>query len=164
MRVADIRDIISALNTSGVRFLVVGGLAVNAHGYVRATVDLDLVIGLETANIIAGLNALQGIGYQPKIPITAEQFANAELREKFRAEKGMLVLQLWCDARRQTPIDIFVHEPFDFDTEWQTAVRFDFDDGLKIPVVNLPTLLAMKEAAGRDKDRVDIAYLRKLHP
>jgi len=47
-------------NEAGVRFLVAGGLAVNAHGYVRFTKDADLVIDLTAENIRAiSLNAEQ---------------------------------------------------------------------------------------------------------
>ncbi len=47
MKVDDIRTILRALNDADVRYLIVGGLAVVAHGYVRFTQDIDLVIQLE---------------------------------------------------------------------------------------------------------------------
>lgn len=43
MELSAVTAIASALNDAGVRYLVVGGLAVNAHGYVRMTMDVDLV-------------------------------------------------------------------------------------------------------------------------
>lgn len=48
----------TALNGSRVKYLIVGGLAVIAHGYERLTKDVDLVIGLEPGNISRGLRAL----------------------------------------------------------------------------------------------------------
>lgn len=44
--------------SAGVRYLVAGGLAVNAHGYVRFTADIDLVIALDADNIISAFAAL----------------------------------------------------------------------------------------------------------
>jgi hypothetical protein len=81
MEVRSIETIFKALNDAGVKYLVVGGLAVNAYGYERFTRNVDLVIGLERENIIRGLRTLMGIGYQLKIPVTPEQFAYPKLRE-----------------------------------------------------------------------------------
>jgi predicted nucleotidyltransferase len=46
MKVDDVRTILRALNDANVRYLIVGGLAVVAHGYVRFTQDIDLVVQL----------------------------------------------------------------------------------------------------------------------
>jgi hypothetical protein len=43
MEVRSIETIVKALNEAGVQYLIVGGLAVNAHGFVRLTRDVDLV-------------------------------------------------------------------------------------------------------------------------
>ena len=51
MEVRSIETIVRALNGAGVQYLIVGGLAVSAHGYERLTVDVDLVVGLEPENI-----------------------------------------------------------------------------------------------------------------
>ena len=72
MEVRSIELIVKTLNDAQVQYLIVGGLAVNAHGFARLTMDVDLVIGLEPGNIIRGLYALQTIGYQPSIPITPD--------------------------------------------------------------------------------------------
>jgi hypothetical protein len=146
-----------------VRYLVVGGLAVNVHGYLRYTNDIDLVIELNRENVLRGLNALATLGYRPKHPVSAEQFADAQLREKWIVEKGMLVFPLWCDRRMETPIDVFVREPFDFDAEWQAAVQAEVSEGIVAPFVRLSTLFALKEKAGRPQDLADIDRLRAVH-
>lgn len=46
MRLSTVRAIASALEDAEVRYIVVGGVAVNAHGYQRLTQDLDLVLSL----------------------------------------------------------------------------------------------------------------------
>ncbi len=55
MRVASFESIVRALNEAGVRYLIAGGLAVNAHGYLRFTNDIDFVIQLIPDNIIGPL-------------------------------------------------------------------------------------------------------------
>lgn len=162
MQLNHVIAVVRSLNEAGVRYLIVGGLAVNAHGHVRYTNDLDLVIGLEPSNIRLGLDTLAKLGYQPRIPVTSEQFANANLRDQWRTEKGMVVLNLWNDHCRQTPVDVFVSEPFDFATEHRAAKLFPLAEGLNAPVIALPTLVQMKKAAGRPRDLDDIAELTKI--
>ena len=58
MELRSIESIAFCLNLANVRYLIVGGLAVNAHGYERFTNDLDLVIQLDPNNITLALNAL----------------------------------------------------------------------------------------------------------
>src|SRR5438477_10007848 len=103
--------ILQALNDAGVRALVVGGLAVNAHGYLRFTNDADLAVELVPENIVRAFAALASLGYQPRVPITATQFADPALRASWIRDKGMKVLQFASDAHRETPIDVFVIEP-----------------------------------------------------
>jgi len=164
MEVRSIETIVRALNDAKVQYLIVGGLAVNAHGYERLTRAVDLVIGLEPENIIRGLRALQNIGYQMVIPVTPEQFADPATRELWRREKNMIVLQLWSDTHRSTPIDVFVYEPFDFVLEYGRARREKIAGDVEACIVSYETLLAMKQTAGRDRDLLDIQALRKLDP
>jgi hypothetical protein len=164
MEVRSIEAIIRALNQASVQYLIVGGVAVNAHGYERFTKDLDLVIGLERENIIRGLCALMAIGYGMRIPVTPEQFADPALREEWRREKNMVVLQLWSDKHRRTPIDVFVYEPFDFARELTRVQRMPVFGGEVAPIVSYETLLELKKAAGRGQDLLDIEKLAKLDP
>lgn len=118
MRLASFEAIVRALNEANVRYLVAGGLAVNAHGYLRFTKDADFVIQLIPDNIARTFAALQPLGYKPLAPVTAEQFAERATRESWIRDKNMQVLQLWSDYHRETSIDIFVQEPFPFDEEY----------------------------------------------
>jgi hypothetical protein len=95
--------------------------------------------------------------------VGAEQFANEQLRESWRSEKGMLVLKMWSDSHRETPLDIFVSEPFDFDGEYLAALRQEVAPGIVAPILQLETLLLMKLAAGRPKDLADIDELHLLY-
>jgi hypothetical protein len=164
MEVRSIETIVKALNAAKVQYLIVGGLAVSAHGYERLTVDVDLVIGLQPQNITRALQALQTAGWRMAIPVTVEAFANPQLREAWRKEKNMIVLKLWSDVHRRTPIDVFVYEPFDFKKEFARAKWEPVGGKTRAPIVAYPTLLAMKKAAGRDKDLLDIKALKKLNP
>jgi hypothetical protein len=118
MEVRSVEAIVKALNRAKVQYLIVGGLAVVAHGYERLTKDVDLVIGLKPKNIICGLHALMKIGYHMSIPVTPAEFADKKKRAHWRKSKNMIVLKLWSDIHRRTPVDVFVYEPFDFAKEY----------------------------------------------
>lgn len=154
--------VVAALNAAEVRYLIVGGLAVNAHGYLRATRDLDLVIQLESANLRRGLECLFEIGYRLAIPVSVEDFADASKREAWRVEKGMIVLKLWSDDHRRTPVDVFVYEPFDFSEEFEKACLSELQPGIFARIVSLEALIEMKLVAGRPHDLMDIEELRRV--
>ncbi len=162
MEVRSVEVIVKALNGAKVKYLIVGDLAVVAHGYERLTVDVDLVIGLEQENIVRGLQALKSAGWNMGLPVTAEDFADARLRKSWRREKGMIVLRLWSDVHHRTPIDVFVYEPFDFEKEFARAKWEAIAGKTLAPFVSYKTLLALKRKAGRAKDLLDIKALKKL--
>jgi hypothetical protein len=161
MEVRSVEAIVRALNGAGVKYLVVGGLAVNAHGYVRLTQDVDLVLQLVPENTERGLNALLEAGWQLAIPVKPEDFADSATRECWRVEKHMIVLKLWSDVHRRTPIDIFIYEPFDFSKEFARARHLEVAAGVLAPVVSLDTLISMKKSAGRPLDLIDIQELER---
>ena len=162
MEVRSIETIVKALNRAKVKYLIVGGLAVNAHGFVRLTRDVDLVLRLERENAVRGLNALLRAGWRLAIPEKPEAFADVATRERWRTEKNMIVLKLWSDEHRRTPVDIFIYEPFDFAAEFARAERLEVCPGVLAPVVTLETLLRMKREAGRPQDQIDIEELKRM--
>lgn len=162
MKLASFEAVVVALENAGVRYLVAGGLAVNAHGFLRFTKDLDLVAQLVPDNIESAFAALGALGYRPIVPVTAAQFADATLRESWIRDKGMQVLQFWSDEHRETPIDLFVREPFPFDEEYRQALVKPLRGPISVRFVSIPTMIRMKEAAGRPQDRIDAEHLRMM--
>lgn len=161
MELKSFEAIMGALADHEVRCLLVGGMAVVAHGHGRMTHDLDLVVQLDRENILRAFAALAHLGYQPRVPVTAEDFADPETRQRWIDDKQMTVLNLYSDRFRTTPVDLFVQEPFDFDQAYARAHTADLE-GLTIRFVDLATLIAMKEAAGRPIDLDDVRHLRLL--
>jgi hypothetical protein len=160
MKLASFEALVAALEEAGVRYLVAGGLAVNAHGYLRFTHDVDLVIQLRPDNVVLAFRALAALGYRPRVPVTAEHFADESQRRQWISEKGMQVLNFHSDQHRETPLDVFVTEPFDFDGEYEASPKQELAPGLFVRFVSIPTLIAMKEVANRPHDADDIQHLR----
>jgi hypothetical protein len=160
LKLGSLEAIVRTLNSAEVRYLVVGGLAVAAHGYGRVTFDVDLVVQLKPDNVLRAVKALQTLGYRPLVPELAESFADAAVRERWIREKNILVFQLYSEQHRETQIDLFINEPFDFDSEYAQAKRTELSPGLEVPFVRLETLIAMKKQAAREKDLEDLRQLR----
>ena len=163
MKLSSVEAILSALQAAGVRYLVVGGLAVAAHGHGRATFDIDLVVQLQPDNTSRAMKALEGLGYRPTAPVPAAQFSDPRQRESWIRDKNMVVFQLHSDRHPETQIDLFVAEPFDFDTEYDRAMIGEFLPDLPVRFVCLDTLLSMKESVGRPKDLEDVRQLKLLN-
>ena len=164
MKLASFQAITEALQRAGVHFLVVGGVAVNAHGFLRFTRDVDLVVRLSPEDIHAAFRTLETIGYRPAVPITAEQFAEPEKRAEWRREKGMVVLQFWSEVHPETPLDIFVYEPFDFAAEEAIAFRSQEPGLASVGFASIPTLIAMKRGSRPGpQDLLDVEKLGKIH-
>ncbi len=152
-------SVVGALNAATTRYLVAGGLAVNAHGYTRATHDIDLVIQLDSDNVEGALSALEKLGYRPLAPVPMKDFSKSEVRSKWIAEKGLAVFGLVSAEHPQAPVDVFVTEPFGFDGEYEDALCDEIAPGVPIRFVSLNTLIAMKKQVGRPKDLDDIENL-----
>jgi hypothetical protein len=153
--------VLAALEKAGVRYLVVGGVAVVLHGYLRTTLDLDLVLELERGNLERALKALAGLGLCPQAPVPLSSFADPETRERWLREKNMTVFSLWHPDRPGFAVDLFVQEPFDFEAVYGRALRVPLQ-GVGATVVSRDDLVEMKRAAGRAQDMEDIAALSEL--
>ncbi|HPQ41045.1 MAG TPA: hypothetical protein PLV45_11795 [bacterium] len=162
MKLESVMTVCDSLNSAGVRYLLVGGIAVIAHGYTRLTMDIDMVISLEETNIRAALAVFRRLGYRPRLPVNPDDFADIDIRNVWIHEKNMRVFSLIHTDDSFPMMDLFVEEPFDFNTEYDQADAFELSGNIQVPVVRLETLIRMKELAGRDKDRMDVENLRYL--
>ena len=157
----NLREIFRALADAEVDYVVVGGLAVILHGYLRATADLDLAIGLSPDNARRGMASLAGIGLRPRLPVTMDEFAVPDARAEWRNTRNMPVFPLWDPANPLRSVDVFIDEPIAFEQLMQPAVTKDLD-GPQVRVASIPHLIEMKRQAGRPRDLDDIGKLQQI--
>jgi hypothetical protein len=149
---------IERLADAGIDFVVIGGFAVIAHGYVRATKDLDIVPAATTENhrrlarLLSEIDAEQiGVDahllpYQPTDP------------DGLAAGGGFqLVTELGRLDILQESDDV---PSYDRLASSAAVVRFR---GREVRICSLPELLEMKRRAGRPQDVADIAALDAAH-
>jgi hypothetical protein len=140
------KDILLCLRNESVEFIVVGAYALAAHGYPRATGDIDIWINRSAENSKRTFRALDAFG-APLSELTPNAFTTANM-----------VFQIGVEPSR---IDILTGiDGVNFDDAWRNKVSTIVDD-IVVDIISKADLLINKQAAGRDKDQSDIAWLRK---
>ena len=139
--------LVESLVQHGVRFVVVGGLAVHHHAPERQPDDLDLLVE-QTAEVAKKLAmALTAINVRPEF--TEEQFVNAR-----KVQIKLKLYALYADIITAGPA-------FPFDEHWRRA-----EDALLghflVKVAAIPTLLLLLAGSNESKHEADIALLRRL--
>ena len=154
----DIRGILEELNGAGVEFLVIGGVAVGFHGYVRATKDVDIVPAPDPQNLAKLAAVLQTLDAQLE---GADDFDDEELPNPLDPE-ALALGGNWVLRTRLGRFDIM--QWIGEDPLWErlspTAIEAEIG-GLAVTMVGYEELIALKENAGRPEDLIDLQRLRQ---
>ncbi len=161
MQRSSLEALFGALERANARYLVAGGLAVLAHGFVRLTLDVDLILDLEPPHPGPALRALAELELRPLVPVRLEQFADPAARASWAREKHAQVLQLWSERHPTLRVDLFLEPPLDFEAAFERRHRAEIAPGLEVAFVGIDDLLAMKRAAGRPQDLADVDRLER---
>jgi len=144
----DFRDLLAEFNACGVEYLVVGAHALAAHGFVRATKDLDVWVRPSTANAPRVLAALSAFG----APLH-------DLTDSDLATPGT-VFQIGVPPIR---IDIITSvDGLDFEEAWAGRIQAPFADQT-VALLSREDLIRNKRASGREQDLLDVRWLEG-HP
>jgi len=153
--------IFKKLNEFHIRYVVVGGLATVLHGHVRMTSDIDMIIDLEKDEAEKAIQVFESLGFAPRLPVPAEQFANENIRKHWITDKGMQVFSFHNTINPLLSLDLFVHHPIPF-TELMSRSKIINIDGTQITICSIDDLITLKEQAGRPIDMDDIERLKEI--
>ena len=140
----DFNELVASFTRNDVRFLVVGGYALAAHGLGRATGDFDVWVWVNTDNAVRIVRSLDEFGFVG-LNLSDDDFNRADA-----------VVQLGDPPHRidvRTSID-----GVDFKRAWARKVLIHVD-GQSIPFISKEDLITNKRAAGRPHDVADVARL-----
>ncbi len=154
-------QLLNTLVTQSVDFVLVGGLAVQLHGYMRMTYDIDLVLAMSDENLTRFIDAAKGLGFVPVIPVSIEALKDAEQIERWYSEKGMLAFALREPTIAGSIVDVLVRPDVSYERLVAEAVDGELF-GRKIKIASVDHLLEMKRIANRPKDQLDIIALEKI--
>lgn len=149
-------DLMQGLAKSGVRVVLVGGMAARVHGATRVTDDVDVCYDPAASNVATLVALLREWNAYPRDMVPGRPFT---LHRKHLAEHDTLRL-----VTRHGPLDIMRVVP-GLGTYRDVIAQADslrLANGLTLPVVSLEKLIRAKETAGRDKDSESLHELRAL--
>ena len=143
----DYKEMLQCLADEGVKFLLVGAYAMAAHGYPRATMDIDIWVMPSPENAAAVLRALRRFG----APV--QDLSPADL------QKNDTIFQIGVAPRR---IDLLTGASgLQFAEAFQHASAIEIE-GLPVRIPSIDDLIRNKRATGRTKDLADAEALEAL--
>jgi predicted nucleotidyltransferase len=141
----DFVEMLRALSDAGAEFLIVGAQALAAHGYVRATKDLDLWIEPSPENARRVWRALADFG-APLEQISVEDLSTPGT-----------IFQIGVEPNR---IDLITDIGIDWSRAWSNRVRTTLGE-LEVGSLGRADLIEAKRIAGRPEDLRDIEVLER---
>ncbi|MDI6758256.1 MAG: hypothetical protein QMD94_01055 [Candidatus Omnitrophota bacterium] len=157
----DYLGIFKEFNAKKIKYIVVGGMAVNFLGIPRATYDIDLLVSLKDKNLQRFLTLLKKWGFKPRIPVDIMDFADKDKREGWIKNKNMKAFNLVNPAWAIQEIDIIIDTPIDYNKAIKGAKNVRFYN-IAIPTIMIDDLILMKSKSNRQQDKSDISHLKKL--
>lgn len=155
------QEIIQGLNDASIRYLVVGGVAVNLYGVPRMTYDLDLMISLDEKNVLSTIDVMKKLGLAPRLPVRAEEFAQEGVRRVWKEQKNMLVFSFARPGREFQTVDFFIENPLDFEECYARRNELQWENQT-VFTISLEDLIKLKRQSGRKQDQADIESLEQL--
>lgn len=140
----DFKEFLRLLNSNEVHYLLVGGYAVGYHGFPRATVDLDVWIAQDPANIDRVANALREFGF-PVSP--TDRNALTKARQVLRMGVPPLRIEVLAGVSGVEFSECYAR---------RKIVNLD---GVDVSLIAIDDLKRNKLAAGRSKDLNDLEHL-----
>lgn len=150
------------LNKYKVNYAIVGGLAVNFHGYQRFTKDIDLLVSLKEAELKQLVKCLKSLNFKPIYPISLDDLLDESKRNEWIEHRNMTVFSVVSDNMPSLTVDLFVLPPYPYEELQSDLIIESIGDGVELPVIDLQRLIEMKRLAGRPQDLIDIDNLTKL--
>jgi predicted nucleotidyltransferase len=150
-----LRELLGRLIEADVRFVLVGGLAVNAWGYLRATRDVDFVPDPDPENLARLDAVLRDLG--GKVDVDGKLLTGTAISTFLRTGDRTLV------ATELGQVDVLQGLPQvpPFAALEEKAKDLDLD-GLPVRVCSLEHLIQMKRSSERPRDREDLAALEAV--
>lgn len=143
----DYKEMLQLLSEEDAKFIVVGAYALAAHGFPRATGDIDIWINPEINNARKVMNALKRFGC-PLFELSIDDLLT----------KGT-IFQIGVAPRR---IDIITSiDGVEFNEAWDDCIKLQVE-GIQIPILSLDKLIKNKESSGREKDTLDLKNLKRI--
>ena len=153
-------EILREFQKQRVKYILVGGIAVNLLGALRSTYDLDIIVEMSDSNLAKVVKILKKHGYRVKQPVDPMCIAHKKTREDWIRNKHMKAFNFYKEKELKE-VDIIIESPVSYDTAKRNIQRIKIGK-ITLPVIALKDLIKMKKRTTRDIDKVDIKTLQKI--
>jgi len=156
-------EILRGFKKYKVKYVLVGGIAVNLLGYMRSTADMDILVEMSDENLAKIVTLLKKKGYRIKQPVDPMGIADIQTRQHWIKNKHMKAFNFYKDNEMKE-VDIIIESPVTFEQAKKNIVYIKSGD-LNLPVISIDDLIKMKKSAHRTVDKLDIEelkYVKKL--
>lgn len=154
-------DLFRQLERQKVRYVLVGGLAMNLHGVPRATMDVDIMVALDEPNLRAFIDVARALQLKPVAPVPLEDLLDPAKRRQWAREKNMIAFGLQPLQPGAPTIDVLIEPPLDVNAALQRAQIRNVEN-TRVFLAAIEDLIYLKERTGRQQDQADIGHLRRL--
>jgi len=143
-----------------VKYVVVGGIALNLLGGNRSSFDMDILVEMSDENLKKVVSILKRKGYRVKQPIDPMDIAVRDIRMGWIRGKNMKAFNFYKE-KDMKEVDIIIDSPVQFEDAKKDYVRVKIGS-LTVPVVSIKGLIKMKKKSGRSVDRLDVEMLNAI--
>lgn len=151
--------VVKAFQKAKVRYVLVGGIAVNLLGSYRGTADMDILVEMTDENLTRVVRVMKRLGFSVKQPVDPMGIANKKTREDWIKNKNMKAFNFYRDDLQE--VDIIIDTPVSYEDALKDVIIKEID-GIRLPVISFRKLIKMKQKAGRMQDKIDICELKRL--
>src|SRR5688572_5773774 len=118
-------DLFSALNTHGVEYVLIGGLAVALHGVERNTMDIDISVVVTPENLNRLIDAAKELRLTPVLPVALSALADIETLRQWHAERNLEAFGMRAPEMAGVIVDVLLFPPVEPSEMCSRAVVLD---------------------------------------
>ncbi|MCS7204407.1 MAG: hypothetical protein NZ853_01780 [Leptospiraceae bacterium] len=157
-----LKEIIIALSSQKVRYIIFGGVAVVLHGVERMTLDLDVSIDMREENLKNFLKVMRDFDLTPRAPISDEVLLDPDTVDYIIREKNAIAFTFIDKQKPYKQVDLLIHPDLSYDKWLPYTINVDLF-GHKVCILSREAIIEMKKKLEnpRDKDLIDIKELEK---
>lgn len=153
-------EILREFQKQKVKYILVGGIAVNLLGSFRNTADMGILVEMSDDNLAKIVKILKKKGYRVKQPVDPVGIADKKTREDWIKNKHMRAFNFYKDSELKE-VDIIIKSSISYEKAKDDIIRIKSGD-ITLPVISIDNLIKMKKNTGRDIDKLDIKTLKRI--
>jgi hypothetical protein len=123
--------------------------------------DVDLIVDLAPDEAARTIETLKRLGFVPRVPVPAAEFADEVKRREWIEQKGMTVFSLHNPSNPMLSVDLFAENPIPF-ADLLARSQSVAIEGEAVVICSIEDLIALKKRAGRPQDIIDIENLQRI--